>query len=329
VIYDAAWAVDLGEGEVECRLCPANCKLTEGKAGVCRSRYNSRGRLVTDNYGEAVTLAVDPIEKKPLYHFHPTAKILSTGPNGCNLGCLNCQNWAISQQASKTTYLSPEDLVSAALKQDSIGVAFTYTEPIIWYEYIMDVAPLLRKQGLKVVLVSNGYINQEPLGKLLPMVDAVNIDLKSMHPEFYKRICKGKLQPVLDSIRVFSQSEVHLEITNLVIPGHNDTDDDIMNLVEFVASLDRNIPLHFSAFRPDNKMMTEPTSAETLKRAYNLARKRLNYVFVGNVELAGCSDTICSGCGKLLIRRSWYRTQIGGLDGSCCNACGLETGIVR
>lgn len=329
MIFDAAWAVDLGEGTVQCQLCPANCKLTEGKAGVCRSRYNSRGKLVTDNYGEAVSLAVDPIEKKPLYHFHPTAEILSTGPNGCNLGCLNCQNWTISQQESKTTYISPEILVSVALKQDSIGVAFTYTEPIIWYEYIMDVAPLLRKRGLKVVLVSNGYINPEPLDSLLPMVDAVNIDLKSMRPEFYKQICKGKLQPVLDSISKFSQSEVHLEITNLVIPGHNDADDDIANLVDFVATLDRMIPLHFSAFHPDNKMMTEPTSVETLKRAYDLARRKLDHVFVGNVELAGCSDTICPGCGQSLIRRSWYKTQIVGLDGSRCSACGSETGIVR
>jgi pyruvate formate lyase activating enzyme len=328
MIQDAAWGVDIGGGEVQCRLCPANCKLTDGKRGICRSRYNHRGQLVTDNYGELVTLAVDPIEKKPLYHFYPTSKILSTGPNCCNLGCLNCQNWGISQKKSRTTYVSPEDLLAAAVGQDSIGVAFTYTEPTMWYEYIMAVAPLLRAQGLKVVLVTNGYINSEPLAKLLPLVDAANVDLKSMKPDFYQRVCKGKLQPVLDTIIAFSRSEAHLEVTNLVIPGHNDTDEDISELVEFVAGLDRGIPLHFSAFHPDNKMMTEPTPTETLRRAYGLAGKSLDFVFVGNVQLAGCSDTVCPGCGELLIRRSGYKTEKVGLDGANCRACRFETQIV-
>jgi len=328
MMHDADWGEDIGGGEVQCLLCPANCKLTEGKRGICRSRYNHQGRLVTNNYGELVTLAVDPIEKKPLYHFYPTSRILSTGPNCCNLGCLNCQNWGISQQESRTTYMSPEDLVAAAVAQDSIGVAFTYTEPTMWYEYIMDVAPLLRAQGLKLVLVTNGYINSEPLAELLPLVDAANVDLKSMKEKFYKRVCKGRLQPVLDTIRAFSRSEAHLEITNLVIPGHNDADEDVTELVKFVAGLDKGIPLHFSAFHPDNKMMTEPTPVKTLERAYGLAKKRLDFVFVGNVQLAGHSNTVCPGCGELLIRRSWYKTDTIGLDGASCSACGFETQIV-
>ena len=329
MLKEAAFYQSISDDKLQCRLCPAECKLAEGQVGICGCRFNKQGKLYTDNYGEAVTLAVDPIEKKPLYHFYPTANIESPGPNGCNLGCLHCQNWTISQSKTHTTYIEPATLVEAARKYGSIGVAFTYTEPIIWYEYIMDTAPLLHEAGYKVVLVTNGYINAEPLSHLLEHIDAANIDLKGMQPEFYRKICKGELEPVLETIRTVADSHVHLELTNLLIPGKNDSDEDITRLVEFVASISDEIPLHLSAYHPQYKLNIEATPADTMLRAFSIAQSKLKYVFLGNIALTDGSDSICAACGNTLIRRSGYRTEIVGLDGSKCSNCGAETGIVR
>ncbi len=328
MIRTAEFAARLDDGKVECLLCPANCKLGEGKLGICGCRFNQQGELVTNNYGELVTLALDPIEKKPLYHFYPTSNILSTGANGCNFACLNCQNWQISQGEVGTTYFPPEKLAETAGQHGSIGVAFTYTEPMIWYEYIVDVAPLLRKAGLKVVLVSNGYVSPEPLEKLIEIMDAINIDLKGMRPEFYRRICKGELAPVLDNIRRIAESNVHLELTNLIIPTMNDSEEDFGALIDFVASLSDTIPIHFSAYHPDYELALPPTPVETMLHARELARKKLKYVYLGNVRLKGDSHTVCPGCGQLLISRDGYRTSIEGLIGSQCSRCGEETHII-
>ncbi|UCC43267.1 MAG: AmmeMemoRadiSam system radical SAM enzyme [Candidatus Zixiibacteriota bacterium] len=312
---------------VKCCLCPARCLLTDGKHGICRSRFNDKGSLYTDNYGELVSLANDPVEKKPLYHFYPGSMILSTGPNCCSLGCLHCQNWTISQEKARTVYVDPEQLSDQAARDCSIGVAFTYTEPLMWFEYILDVAPLLRQRDLKVVLVTNGYLEPEPLQELLPHVDAMNIDLKSIRERFYRRICKGKLAPVLDNIRRVAESHVLLEITNLIIPGENDSDADITDLVEFVADLSDKIPVHFSAYRPDYKMEAPSTPTQTLLRAKELAAGRLKYVYLGNVWSAEGSDTHCPECGALLVERSGFRATVRGLDGSRCASCGCDTGI--
>ena len=325
----AAYYDKLDGGRVICRLCPAHCKLKEGQAGICRSRFNQSGQLFTDNYGELVTLASDPIEKKPLYHFHPGSSILSTGPNSCNLSCKHCQNWTISQQTAGTSYLEPERLVQACLRQGSLGVAFTYTEPMMWYEYIMDVAPLLRKKDKKIVLVTNGYIDPEPLEDFIRVTDAMNVDLKSMSSRFYRRICKGKLEPILDNLRRISDSPVHLEITNLVIPGENDSDTDLSDLVDFVASLSSMVPLHFSAYYPSYRMDNSPTPVDSLLRAAAIARRSLKYVFLGNVRLSEGSDTMCPGCGEKLISRSGYYTSVTGLAGGRCSHCGFETGIIQ
>jgi pyruvate formate lyase activating enzyme len=225
--------------------------------------------------------------------------------------------------------VSPEALVETAQQHASIGVAFTYTEPLIWFEYIMDVAPLLRDAGLKVVLVSNGYINPAPLKELLPLVDAANVDLKAISPEFYTRVCKGKLQPVLDSIKTVAESNVHLELTNLIIPGQNDSDEDLNDLVDFVASVSDSIPLHFSAYHPDYQASAPSTPFETMLRARELAASKLKYVYLGNIATEDGSNTYCPGCGELLIRRSNYFTSVQGLLGSRCSACGYETGIVQ
>jgi len=329
MLKEAAFSRKMTDYKLQCLLCPAECKLAEDQVGICGCRFNRQGILYTDNYGEAVTLAVDPIEKKPLYHFYPTTNIVSTGANGCNLGCLHCQNWTISQSKAHTTYIEPTTLVKAAGGQGSIGVAFTYTEPMIWYEYIMDAAPLLRRAGYKVVLVTNGYINPEPLAPLLEHVDAANIDLKGMRPEFYKKVCKGKLEPVLDTIRTVAASPVHLELTNLLIPGKNDSDDDITALVDFIASVSDGIPLHLSAYHPQYRLKVESTPADTMLRALAIARRKLKYVFLGNVTLDDGSDSNCPNCGHTLIRRYGYHTEIVGLDGASCANCGGATGVIR
>ncbi len=326
MLKPAAYGRALTAGAIVCELCPLECHLTEGKRGVCGSRFNRGGELFTDNYAELVTLANDPIEKKPLYHFYPGATILSTGPNCCNLGCLHCQNWSISQEKVPTIFFTPERLVQAALDHRSLGVAFTYTEPMIWFEYIMDVAPLLHAAGLKVVLITNGFINPEPLERLISVTDAMNVDLKSIREEFYRRVCKGRLGPVLDNIRRIADSAVHLELTNLIIPGENDSESDLSDLIDFVASVSPTIPLHFSAYHPDYKMSRPHTPSATLNHARQLAVTKLRYVYIGNVA-DDQSDTHCPNCQALLIARKGYRVTVSGLEFGRCRDCGYDTGI--
>jgi len=329
VIRAAAYSEALPGGGIVCTLCPVRCRFREGRRGVCGSRFMRDGELLVDNYGEAVTLALDPIEKKPLYHFHPGTDILSTGPNSCNLGCRHCQNWAISQERAETKFVSPESLAAAARRYGAFGVAFTYTEPLMWFEYIRDVAPILRQAGLAVVLVTNGYIEAAPLEELIPLVDAMNVDLKGMAPSFYRTVCKGRVEPVLHTIRRSAEAGVHVEVTNLVIPTLNDCEEDIRKLTAFVASVSERIPLHFSAYRPEYKMRLPATPAGTLVRAREIAQERLWYVYLGNVSVPGGGDTLCRGCGKSLVERRGYRTEIIGMDGSRCSSCGFEAGIVR
>lgn len=329
MIHAAAYGEQLADGAVRCHLCPANCRIKPGLAGICRSRLNVDGVLVTDNYGELVTIAVDPIEKKPLYHFFPGSHILSTGANCCNLACRHCQNWSISQEKTRTSFCSPEQLAALAVDHQTLGVAFTYTEPMVWFEYIRDVAPLLRQAGQKVVLVSNGYINAEPLAELTPLIDAANIDLKGIRPDFYRKVCKGKIEPILDTIRYLHARGVHLELTNLIIPGQNDSESDIHDLIEFVASISPTIPLHFSAYHPDYQMSAPPTPPDTLLRAYNLALGRLNNVYVGNIRLPGAGTTYCPTCRAVLIERSFGRPNLVGISGGKCSHCGAQTGILQ
>jgi pyruvate formate lyase activating enzyme len=327
VIINAAYYEKLDGNKVRCRLCPADCLLTDGKFGICGSRFNRNGKLMTDNFGELVTACYDPIEKKPLYHFHPGTVIFSTGANGCNFSCDNCQNWEISQTRVATHFVAPSELVELARKNDSIGVAYTYTEPLIWFEYIMEAGRLIKDAGLKNVIVTNGYINSEPLEELLPLIDAANIDLKGINPQFYKTVCKGKLEPIINNIRRFYEAGVHVELTNLVIPTKNDSDEDFELLTDFVTSVSRKIPLHFSAYYPTFKMKIPPTPTETLMRAYEVAAKKLDYVYVGNVHIPDKSDTFCPSCKKLLIHRRGYSIEIIGLEHGKCASCGYDIGI--
>jgi len=240
--------------------------------------------MVALQYGEVVALALDPIEKKPLLHFHPGSRILSLAARGCNLHCAFCQNWSISQELDRPVRrLAPEQAVALARSEGSLGLAYTYSEPLVWFEYVRDTAKLARAAGLKNVVVTNGFIEPGPLEELVPWIDAANVDLKSMDEAFYRKVCKARLAPVLATIRRLHAAGVHLEITNLVIPGLNDADDQLRAVADFVASVDRRIPLHFSAYHPSWRLQAPPTPRETMERAARIGRALLESVHLGNV----------------------------------------------
>lgn len=323
-MIEAQFYRKLDNNAVQCQLCPQMCEIGEGKRGMCLGRKNDRGTLYTENYGETISVSMDPIEKKPLYHFYPGREILSIGPNGCNLTCDFCQNYTISQQKAPTSPVRTEDLIALCRKYNSVGVAYTYTEPLIWYEYILDTAKILHAHNLKVVLVSNGFINPEPLKKLLPHMDAMNIDLKAFTNEFYKTYCSGRLEPVKNTIRIAVQ-HTHVEITNLIITDLNDSKKEIEKLVLFVAEINKEIPLHFSRYFPVYKMNKSPTKLETLEMAYEIGKQRLSYVYVGNINLPHMHDTHCPNCNELLIKRSGFYTSIKSIDeNNCCGTCGQK-----
>ena len=271
-------------------------------------RSNEGGRLVPTGYGIVVSAANDPIEKKPLYHFLPGSRILSVGCNGCNLSCDFCQNWEISQREVPGRYLSPERLAELGSMEGSVGVAFTYSEPLVWFEYIVDAALLLRDKGLKVVLVTNGVIEPGPRERLLPLVDAMNIDLKSIEARFYREHCGGDfLETVKETISEAFEVGVHVEVTNLLIPECNDAPHQVERLADWVASVDKNIPLHISRFFPCYLMQNRPpTPLESMYSAFSLARERLNFVYLGNVQDDEAQTTRCPGCGEVLITRGGF-----------------------
>lgn len=291
-------------------------------------RGNVDGVLYASEYGRTVAFNIDPIEKKPLYHFKPGNDILSIGPNGCNFSCAFCQNWSISQERSQTRYISPEKLVEYAALNGSIGVAYTYTEPLVWFEYVYDSAKLLKRAGLATVVVSNGYINEEPARELFEFIDAVNIDLKSLNPDFYRRICKGKLDDVLRTISIAHEMGVHVELTNLLIPEKNDSDEEIERLVDWICKFNPSTVLHISRYFPHYKYEAPATDPGRIAFAYEKARAKLKYVYTGNIGGIGDSDTHCRNCGATLIKRNFYDVSVAGLDGSKCASCGSESHIV-
>ena len=279
----------LEDGRTECQLCPHHCRIAEGKTGLCRSRRNERGVLVSEVYAKPCSLAIDPVEKKPLYHFHPGTMCLSLACTGCNFRCLNCQNHEISQvsPADVDHYeLSPSEVVSLCRKHHCPGIAYTYTEPLTYLEYIIDTARLAHEAGLWNILVTAGYVCQEPLADLLPYLDAANVDLKSFSDEIYQRVSGGRLQPVLDTILAMKRAGVWVEITNLIIPGVNDDLAMIRRMCRWlVANGLAEAPLHFSRFFPRYKMQdTPPTPLHTLKAARQVAEEEgILHVYLGNV----------------------------------------------
>ncbi|MEA3328914.1 MAG: AmmeMemoRadiSam system radical SAM enzyme [Candidatus Omnitrophota bacterium] len=281
---EALYYQKLEQGKVCCLLCPRKCVIASGKYGFCRVRKNIDGKLFSENYGRVSSIALDPIEKKPLYHFHPGKSILSLGTKGCNLSCLFCQNWQISQADDVDTRpISLEEIINQAKKVNSFGIAYTYNEPLTWYEFILQSARFAGKKGLKNVLVTNGFINQEPLKELIPYIDALNIDLKSIDDNFYVKYCGGTLKPVLETIKTASRF-AHLELTNLIIPTLNDSRENFIKLRDWIfENLGPGVPLHFSGYFPCYKMDIPPTPLKTLEMAREIALEKLRYVYLGNV----------------------------------------------
>jgi len=277
---------------------------------------------MTTGYGEISSIALDPIEKKPLYHYHPGSHILSVGSFGCNLGCVFCQNYSIAHYNPETRFLPPQDLVNLAGKcrgQGSIGVAFTYNEPTVSYEYLLAAAPRLQDQGLKTVLVSNGYMTKNALKELLPWIDAVNIDVKAFREEFYRRYCKAELRPVKENVE-YLMDKIHVEITTLIIPGLNDDPGEIGDLSRWLADLNRNTALHLSRYHPAYKMDLPPTSGAALRALREQAREHLNHVYVGNLP-GESNDTHCLACGQVLVKRDGYQVQTSGISQGKCSKC--------
>ena len=324
---------EVAEGFLHCHLCPFHCKIRPGKVGGCRVRKNVDGVLRSLNYAEVTSVAMDPIEKKPLYHFYPGTEILSLGTFGCNLSCVYCQNWQISQERPPTQHLTPAAAVHSAEQYaqqgNNIGIAYTYNEPIIWYEYVYDTAKLARQAGLKNVLVTNGLIEEEPLRELLPYIDAMNVDIKSMDEEFYHRLCKGMGWPARRTVEMATE-QCHVEITVLIIPGENDSDEDMAAIFDWAASVDEQMPVHLSRYHPAYKFNAPPTPADTLSRVWELACQRLKFVYVGNILIDGTTDTQCPDCGAIVVSRSGVGSRMGQLteDGRCGN-CGAQLNITK
>lgn len=317
---------ELDNGRIQCDVCPRACKLDEGQRGLCfvRMRYNNQ--IVLTTYGRSSGYCVDPIEKKPLNHFLPGTAVLSFGTAGCNLACKFCQNWDISKSREIDTLADqadPETIARAAEQLGCHSVAFTYNDPVIFMEYAIDVALACRKRGIKSVAVTAGYMCDDSRREFYRYMDAANVDLKGFTEAFYQKLCAGELQPVLDTLLYLKhETNVWFEITNLIIPGWNDTDAELEAMTQWVvAKLGPDVPMHFSAFHPDYKMMDVPhTPPATLTRARNIARKNgVRYAYTGNVHDTAGDTTFCHGCGLKLIERDWYELKAYRLtaDGRC------------
>jgi pyruvate formate lyase activating enzyme len=306
---------------VHCALCPHACKIPEGRTGICRVRKNVDGRLYSLVYGKAASVHVDPVEKKPLYHFLPGSKSFSVGTVGCNMGCLHCQNFSISQSEKvHGEDLSPQDVVDMALRHNCQSISYTYNEPTVFFEYAADCARIARQKGLKNVLVTNGYITPEPAREFLKIMDAANVDLKAFDDGFYREVCKARLQPVLDTLKLYRKGGMWLEVTNLVIDGKNDDMKKIDDMCRWITKeLGKDVPLHFSAAFPMHRMQEiAPTPVETLNKAHDIAKKHLDFVYIGNTGMP--SDTNCAGCGRTVVERSGYSVR-SNLEGHRC-VCG-------
>ena len=320
----------LADGRVRCEVCPRFCTLRDGQRGLCFIRANEGGEIKLTSYGRSSGFCIDPIEKKPLNHFLPGTPVLSFGTAGCNLTCKFCQNWDISKSREIDTLAdaaSPELLAEAAHRLGCRSVAFTYNDPVIFLEYAVDVAAACRERGIKTVAVTAGYICPEPRAEFYRHIDAANIDLKAFTEEFYYQLCSAHLQPVLDTlIYLKHETDVWFEVTTLLIPGENDSAAEVERLAAwFLENLGPDVPLHFTAFHPDFRMLDKPrTPHDTLLRAQRIAQSAgLNYVYVGNVHDQAGSSTYCPGCGTKVIGRDWYVLSDWRLDGSGhCTECG-------
>lgn len=328
--HPARYGVPAGEGRVRCTLCPRECTLADGQRGFCFVRANAGGRLVLTTYGRSSGFCIDPIEKKPLYHFHPGTPVLSFGTAGCNLGCKFCQNWDISKARAFDRLqdaAAPDTIAEVAVEVGATSVAYTYNEPLIFAEYAIDAALACRERGVLNVAVSDGWCNDAVRRDFYGVMDAANIDLKGFTDDFYRTLTGGSLRPVLDTLTYLVHSTgVWTEITTLLIPGHNDSTAELAELTRWVAAeLGPDVPLHFSAFHSDHRMRDVPaTPHATLTRARSIALDAgLRYVYLGNVRDAAGDATLCPGCGAAVIERDWYEIRSYRLDAAgACRACG-------
>jgi pyruvate formate lyase activating enzyme len=312
---------------IMCRICPNECVLKEGEVSKCNNRIVHDSKLYTMAYGNPCSVNVDPVEKKPLYHFYPGSRAYSFATAGCNLVCLNCQNWTISQTSPDKTRnydLMPEKAVNEAIKNNCKSIAYTYSEPVTFYEYTYETAILAKKSGVKNIVKSNGYINPEPLKKLCSVIDAANIDLKSFNDSTYLKLSGAKLQPVLDSLKIYKDSGVWLEITNLIVPTWTDKTDEIGKMCKWLSDNGfKDTPLHFSRFFPTHRLeQLPPTPVETLENAVRIANgEGIKFIYTGNVPGSEKSDTMCPSCGNKVIARQGYRITLNDISNGKCNKC--------
>ena len=329
LLYPAKWWEKHSDNKLLCTLCPRYCKIGPGQAGFCYIRQNIDGQLYSIGYGRPTGFAVDPIEKKPLYHFYPGSDILSFGTAGCNLGCKFCQNWNMSKAKMdevNSLYASPEEVVGYAKKHNVPSIAFTYNDPIIFGEYVIDVSNLAKQENIKTVMVTNGYIDKQARKEVFANIDAANVDLKAFTEKFYHKLTYAHLQDVLDTlIWLKNDTDVWIEITTLLIPGENDSAEEIYNLCQWILeNLGPDVPLHFSAFHPAFKMRDySATSPETLTMARDIAIKSgIKYCYTGNIYNPEGQTTFCPSCKALLIERDWHSTSGINLKSGSCPQCG-------
>lgn len=331
MIKPAMLSRPLPQNRVSCRLCAHRCRIDPGEFGKCGVRENRDGVLHTHVYGEAIAAHIDPIEKKPLYHYLPGTDSFSIATVGCNFRCGFCQNWRISQENTrgrekrKGQKISPPEIVEAALRHGCRSISYTYTEPTIFFEYAYDTAVFAHGRGLGNVFVTNGFMTREALRTIRPYLDACNVDLKSFREDFYRDTCRARLAPVLESIRWMKEAGIWVEVTTLIVPGMNDSDEELEGIADFIAGVDPSIPWHISRFHPDY-MLTDavPTPVETLRRAHRIGRRcGLRYVYIGNVP-GEDEDTRCPRCGRVLIRRRGFSSSGADLVGSRCPDCGMD-----
>jgi pyruvate formate lyase activating enzyme len=326
-LHEARWWEPDPSGRIHCYLCPRHCHIGPGQAGFCYIRVNQNGKLYSLGYASPAAIQVDPIEKKPLNHFLPGTRVFSMGTAGCNMGCFFCQNWDISkshQDQVNSRHVSPEEVPRLATEYGCASIAFTYNEPTIWGEYVIDICKAARPLGLKTVMVSNGYITREAFHDVYDHIDAANIDLKAFTENFYGKITLTHLQPVLDTLQwLKNETQVWFELTNLMIPTLNDDPDETRRLADWILEhLGPDVPLHFTAFHPDFKLQDKPrTPPETLHRARAIAREAgLRYVYEGNI-FSDAANTNCSSCNQLLIRRNWHDVLRNNLKSGACPKC--------
>ncbi len=331
------------EGEkVKCLACSWYCQIASGRTGVCRTRYNQESSLYSLVYDQAIGLHLDPVEKKPLYHFYPGESLLSFGTVGCNFGCLFCQNWQMSNQIKNlklrnqnlkkqlldfikkmSQKVTPKEIVEIAVNSGAKGIAYTYNEPAIFIEFAYDCMKIAKKKGLKNVFVSNGFESKEVFDFIKNYLDAINIDLKSFRPEFYQKVCLAKIEPVKENIKRYFQAGIETEVTTLIIPQYNDSKEELEKIARFLFSVSADIPWHISAFYPAYKLTdVPPTPVTTLIKTYNIGKEvGLHYIYVGNIFDKKRLITYCPSCQSVLIRRDFYQGEIIGLKGNRCQNC--------